>query len=124
MAISDIFEATGLHTVQTSSGHPYDLLTDNSVKIDVKVSKKFINNCNAMAYTFNLEKREPTCDIFILYCVEDDESIDKILVIPACTLLGQTQIGVGKESKWDAYKDKFDFIYEYAMFFRKQRTVV
>lgn len=122
IAISDIFENTGLHSVQTSSGHPYDLLTDNSVKIDVKVSKKFTNNCNVQAYSFNLEKREPTCDLFILYCLNDDETYDKVLVIPSCSLLGQTQIGVGEKSKWDFYNNRWDYIKQYSNFYKRYKT--
>ena len=117
VAIDDIFENTGLHSVQTSSRHPYDLLTDNAVKIDVKVSKAFTNNCGAKAYSFNLEKREPTCDIFILYCLNDDETYDKVLIIPSCSLLGQTQVGVGLVSKWDFYNGKWNYISEYSRFF-------
>lgn len=119
IASDDIYEHTGFHSIWTSTRHPYDLLTDNSVKIDIKVSKPFTNNCNAKAYTFNLEKREPTCDIFILYCVNDDETIEKVLIIPSCSLLGQTQLGVGKTSRWDKYKDKWDYIEEYSSFHRK-----
>lgn len=115
--ISDIFENTGLHSVQTSSRHPYDLLVNNSVKVDVKVSKEFTNNCHTKSFTFNLEKREPTCDIFTLYCLEDDESVRKALIIPACSLLGQTQIGVGDKSKWDFYINRWDFIQQYSEFF-------
>lgn len=123
MAINDIFEFTGLHSVQTSVRHPYDLLTDNSVKIDVKVSKEFTNNCGVRYFTFNLEKREPTCDIFILYCLNDDESIKKTLIIPACSLLGQTQVGVGENSKWDYYSEKWDFIKQYGAFFNNFKVV-
>ena len=126
-AINDIFDNTGLHSIQTSSRHPYDLLVDNFVKIDVKVAKEFINNCNARAFSFNLEKREPTCYIFILYCLNDDETYNKVLIIPSCALLGQTQIGVGKTSKWDFYVEKWNFITEYSRFFdnfKHQKVVV
>ena len=116
-AITDIFENTGLHSVQTSSRHPYDLIVNNSVKVDVKASKEFINNCNSKAFSFNLEKREPTCDIFILYCLNDDETYRKVLIVPACSLLGQTQIGVGDKSKWDFYMNRWDFIKQYSDFF-------
>lgn len=116
-AISDIFENTGLHSVQTSTRHPYDLIVDNSVKVDVKVSKIFTNKSGHEYYSFNLEKREPTCDIFILYCMNDDETLDKVLIIPSCSLLGQTQVSVGKISKWDDYKERWDFIKKYGEFF-------
>ena len=121
VAISDIFENTGLHSVQTSSRHPYDLITDNSVKIDVKVSKEFTNNCNAKAFSFNLEKREPTCDIFVLYCLNDDETMRKVLIIPSCTLLGQTQVGVGENSKWNEYMEHWDYIKQYSDFFNNYK---
>lgn len=117
-AISDIFENTELLSIQTSSRHPYDLLTDNRVKIDVKVSKGFTNNCNSKAFTFNLEKKEPTCDLFILYCVGDDGEMRKRLIIPSYILLGQTQVGVGEISKWDKYKDRWDFITKTSEFFK------
>ena len=80
IAISDIFEHTGLNSIQTSSRHPYDLMVDNDVKVDVKVAKKIKNNCNTYSYSFNLEKREPTCDIFLLYCLNNDETNDKIII--------------------------------------------
>ena len=121
IAISDIFENTGLHSVQTSSRHPYDILVNNSVKIDVKVSKEFASNNCSKYYSFNLEKREPTCDIFVLYCLNDNESCNKTLIIPSCALMGQTQVGVGRKSKWDFYTNKWDYIRQYNDFFEKYK---
>lgn len=116
-ANNDIFENTELTSVLTSSRYPYDLFVNNCVKIDVKTSKPFINNCNSEAYTFNLEKRDPTCDIFILYCVDKNENIQKKLIIPACRLVGQTQLGIGEKSKWDTYKDSWNIITDFNDFF-------
>ena len=123
IAIADIFENTSLKSVQTSSRHPYDLLTDNSVKIDVKVAKAFENNCKAKAFSFNLEKREPTCDIFILYCLNDDETYKKVLIIPSCSLSGQTQLGVGENSKWDYFQEKWNYILDYSEFYSKYKNL-
>lgn len=117
-AITDIFENTELLSVQTSSRHPYDLLTDSRVKIDVKVSKGFTNNCNSRAFTFNLEKKEPTCDLFLLYCVDDNGTIKKRLIIPSFILIGQTQVGVGDVSKWDKYMDRWEFIVKIDEFYK------
>lgn len=116
-AVSDIFENTGLTSVMTSSRHPYDIFVNNAVKIDVKASREFVTNSNSKAFTFNLEKREPTCDIYLLYCINDDKTIRKKLIIPACALLGQTQVGVGNNSKWDFFKDRWDVITEFNTFF-------
>ncbi len=115
-AIKEIAEHTGLTSRQTKPRFPYDLLVDECVKVDVKVSYPFQNNCNVFANTFNLEKKEPTCDIFILYCLDMDGDISKTIIIPAVVLSGQTQIGVGKESKWDKYKDCWRYIVEFDVF--------
>ena len=123
IAISDIYENTGLHSVQTSTRHPYDLLVDNSVKVDVKVSKEFSDKNRMNYFSFNLEKREPTCDFFVLYCINDDESYRKVLIIPSCSLLGQIHIGVGNKSKWDYYINKWDFIKQYSIFFDKYKKI-
>ena len=122
LAITDIYEHTGLVGILMSENYPYDILVDNSVKIDIKAAYKFTNNCNAKAYSFNLEKREPTCDIFILDCLKDEENYDKVLVIPSCRLVGQKQIGVGANSKWDVYSNKWDMINEYSQFYSQYKT--
>lgn len=117
-AISDIFENTELQSIPTSSRHPYDILTDYRVKIDVKISKPYTNKRNITAYSFNLEKSMPTCDIFLFYCVGNDNAIKKTLIVPANILFGQTQVGVGENSKWDRYKDRWDFIIKTSEFFK------
>lgn len=117
IAIDDIFENTMLSSSHTSMGHPYDIYVNNCVKVDVKVSKPFINNSGTAAFTFNLEKVIPTCDIYVLYCVDEKESVIKTIIIPSCMLFGQSQLGVGMTSKWDMYKDKWNIISEYNKFF-------
>lgn len=121
IAQKEIFEKIKIESEVTSSRFPYDLITSDGVKIDVKVSKPFINNCNAKANTFNLEKKYPTCDIYLLYCLDDTETVAKTLVIPSCVLIGQTQVGVGKESKWDIYADRWDLILMHNDFFKNFR---
>lgn len=115
-AIKEVAEHTRLISTQTKPRFPYDLLVDECVKIDVKVSYQFQNNCNAWANTFNLEKKDPTCDIFILYCLDMNGDIDKTLVITAVALIGQSQVGVGRESKWDKYRDCWRYIVEFDVF--------
>lgn len=122
IAVSDIYTHTGLVSILMSERYPYDLLVDNSVKVDVKAAFPFTNNCKAKAHSFNLEKREPTCDIFILYCLTDEESYDKVLIIPSCRLVGQKQVGVGKNSKWDVYNNQWEYIKEYSEFYSKYKV--
>lgn len=117
IAISDIENETGLKSIQTKPRYPYDLLTNRNIKVDVKVSKQIFTNCNSWQNTFNLEKKEPTCDIFVLYCLDKDGCLLKRIIIPSCVLSGQTQIGVGNDSKWDKYVDNWSLFVKYQRFY-------
>lgn len=120
-AIDDILNNTGFSSIQTNSRHAYDILVNKCVKIDVKASmKNILRSNNAEYYTFNLEKKEPTCDIFILYCIDDNMKIQKTIIIPSVLTVGKTQIGIGaKNSKWDRYINQWKYIEEYNNFFKK-----
>lgn len=122
-AINDIFEHTGLLSIHTNSHHAYDILTNECVKIDVKASMENILKSNdTHYYSFNLEKKQPTCDIFILYCVNPDLSIYKTIIIPSALISGKTQIGIGKNnSKWDSYRNQWRYIVEFNDFFQRYK---
>ena len=87
--------------------YPYDLLVEKNIKTDVKCGKLYKGD-NGEYYTFNLEKKMPTCDIFVCYCLEEDE-VKKTYIIPASVLSGKTQLAVGKfKSKYDRYSDAWN----------------
>ena len=98
--------------------YPYDLTVNKHIKIDVK-SGKLYNGKSGNFYTFNLEKSNPTCDIFICFCVEKS----KIYVIPSCALYGITQLSIGEHhSKYDKYIDRWDIIRKYDEFYKELST--
>lgn len=118
LAIDEILENTGFSSLHTNVRYPYDLLTNGNIKIDVKVSKRVKNkNFDWFYHTFNLEKREPTCDIFIFYCLDENMEIEKRVIIPSCFLSGKTQVSIGGLSKWDAYIDKWEYFDMYNKFY-------
>jgi hypothetical protein len=117
LALKDIKDNAGLDGFQTKPRYPYDLVVDSDIKVDVKVSYPTVNNLGVKTNSFNLEKKNPTCDIFVLYCLNEDGSIRKTLVIPSCVLNGKTQVGVGALSKWDAFGDRWDYFKEYSEFY-------
>ena len=118
LAIDEILENTGLSSLHTNAKYPYDLLTNGNIKVDVKASMKVKNKkANLPYHSFNLEKREPTCDIFIFYCLNEDTEIEKRVIIPSCLLSGKTQVGMGGLSKWDAYIDKWEYFDMYNKFY-------
>ena len=117
-AIDEILENTGFSSLHTKARYPYDLLTNGNIKVDVKASMKVKNKkANLPYHSFNLEKRGPTCDIFIFYCLNEDTEIEKRVIIPSCLLSGKTQVGMGGLSKWDAYMDKWEYFDMYSKFY-------
>lgn len=122
-AIDDIREKTGFDSVHTDIKYPYDILTSGNIKVDVKASKKIHRKNSVFPYhSFNLEKREPTCDLFIFYCLDDDCDILKTVIIPSCILAGKTQVGMGGLSKWEVYENKWDYFFMYDDFYKKIKS--
>ena len=116
-AIQDIAKHTGLIATQMKPRYPYDIAVDGNIKVDIKASRMLFNRNGFGFNTFNLEKSNPTCDIYILYCLNSDGTPCKTIIIPSCLALGKTQIGVGGESKWDVYKDNWNVLLRYKDFY-------
>ena len=113
-----IREFLGLESESTHRRHPYDLLVENAVKIDVKSARIFISKNETKYFTFNLEKPQQTCDIFVFYCMENGVPI-RTLVIPSYVLSGKTQLAIGSKSKYDKYENRWDLIQKYYDFILK-----
>lgn len=112
--IKELLERKGYKVEKMSSRHPYDLLVNNNIKIDVKASNKYKSDKGWSSYSFNLEKNNPACDIYIIRCIQDD----KTLVIPS-KYLRQSQLCItDKESKYDIYKDKWDYLDKFDKFYK------
>ena len=60
--IKEILEKLGYQVQKMTTKHPYDLLINDNVKIDVKVSR-CCNNNGFKFYSFNLERKYHNCDI-------------------------------------------------------------
>lgn len=125
-AVKDIENHTGLNSYKNKVGYPYDITTNKHVKVDVKSSTIVENSYGYKLHAFNLEKKEPTCDIYILYCLDDDDKIHKTIIIPSCHVYGQTQIGVSAygNSKWDKYQDKWGWFDKYNKFYKELQSIL
>lgn len=112
-----IIEKFDFEVESMKRGHPYDLIVNKNIKIDVKASRIYRNKLSF--FTFNLEKQYPTCDIFVAYCISDDKKIIKTYVIPSKVLSGITQLSIGiNKSKYDPYLDKWDLLIKYDEFYK------
>lgn len=111
--IKEILSNNGYEVEKMSIKHPYDLLVDKNIKIDVKAANKYVNGEGHSYYSFNLEKRNPTCDIYILLCIDTE----RIFIIPS-KFLHQTQISMSDNSKYSIYENRWDYIEQYSNFYK------
>lgn len=103
-------EEKGFSCELTSVKHPYDILVNGGVKIDVKVSN-LVTIGDSKAYTFNIEKKQPTCDLYVAYCLDENKEIVKTYIIPSRVLTGQCQLSLGKNnSEYDIYLNRWELI--------------
>ena len=112
--IKVLLESKGYKVEKMPTRHPYDLLINGNIKIDVKAANKYISPTGWSSYSFNLEKNNPTCDIYVIRCLQDN----KTLVIPS-KFLKQNQLCItNKESKYDKFKDRWDYVEKYDRFYK------
>ena len=108
----------GYNVEKMSTRHPYDLMVNKNIKIDVKTAYLYTTKNGASFYTFNLEKKYPTCDIYICYCLNSDETINKTYIIPSALIGNITQLSVGKhQSIYNKFLDKWEHIKTYDNFY-------
>lgn len=103
----------GYEVEETSTKHPYDILVNKAIKIDVKVSKIY----HGKSYIFTTAKKQQTCDIYVLYGLDHNNEIADIFIIPAHKLRQKT-VNVSKGiSVWEQYKNKWDYIEVFDKFY-------
>lgn len=116
-----IKEKTGFDAYKNQVRYPYDITVNKHIKVDIKASSIVTNNQGYQYHSFNFGKKEPTCDIFLIFCTDYDGDINKIYVIPSCIVYGQTQVGISAygNSKWDKFKDAWGYFDKYNSFYNE-----
>lgn len=114
--VKDFLEELGYNVKKMPQNYSFDLLINNFVKIDVKVAKPYTSLDNSIWHTFNLYKKYAYCDIYIALCLDNNENIEKMLIIPSskCQI---KQLSVGKKSKYDIYDYQLKYIDNYINFY-------
>ena len=119
-ALDDIFSHTYLSGYITKVGYPYDLVINHNIKIDVKVSNILTNNSEYKYHSFNLEKKQQTCDLYIVYCLGENKNIEKTYIIPAHIMTGKSQLSLGLDSsKYDRFINRWDIIKSFDLAFKE-----
>lgn len=105
----------GYQTEMMTQGHPYDILINGAVKVDVKSANISLIR-GSRAYVVGINKKSQTCDIYMIYCLgEDGVTVEKELVIPSHHL-SLTTLNIGMDSKYDYYEKSYKYIEEYVDF--------
>ena len=108
--VKELLEERGYTCEMTSTKHPYDLLINGCVKADVKTARiSKVKDCDR--HTFYLAKQQQTCDVYIVVCLDDNDEMKKLYVVPAHVMHGKTQLSPGtKHSKYNQYLNRWDII--------------
>lgn len=104
--MSAVLKRLGYGVELTSTKHPYDLLVNGCVKIDVKAANtSLIRGCPVHAY--RLAKRQHTCDFYIFH--EIDTTISYVVPAHLCREQVQVEMGIGSR-KYEPYKEAWELI--------------
>jgi len=103
--------------IKMSTRYPYDLLVNKNIKVDVKVGKAYISK-GTRVHTIGINKKYATCDIYLIFALNKKDEIEKTLIIPS-TELKLTSLNFGKESKYDKYLDRWDYLEKYTHLFKQ-----
>lgn len=113
--IAGYLESQGFEVKPTSVKHPYDLLINGCIKVDVKTAKtSYIQGCPIHAY--RLGKKDHTCDFYIFY----EWDTLKTYVVPAYKCQGQVQVEMGKNPRpYGKYFGAYDLIQKASDMYRQ-----
>lgn len=114
--VAKVLIALGYGVEITSTKHPYDLLVDGSLKVDVKVANAYLLRGMSRVHTVRLAKTEPTCDIYICALLDEVGIVERLLIIPSHHVR-KTMLNIGRRSKYNTYDKRFDYIESYIKFF-------
>lgn len=115
--IMTILKEKGYKPRKTPPRHPYDILVNDVLKIDVKSANPILSKVKQMnEFVFSINNEFPKCDLFIFVTQFIDRK--EIYIIPSSFVM-QSQLGIGETSKYDCYKNRFDYIEDYIKLFKQ-----
>ncbi len=115
--ITKELENQGHKVERMSTKHPYDLLINDTVKVDVKAGKSYIMR-GSRVHSFGINKKDQTCDIYIVLAIDEKDAIERTFIIPS-HFLKVVSLCIGRESKYNKFIDRWDYIKTYSAFFGK-----
>jgi len=99
---------SGFDVKRMSTKHPYDLLINDCLKVDVKVGVAH-NFYGSRAHTFALNKKYATCDLYICVALNEKSEIENYFIIPSSHVPIVT-LSIGTKSKYNQYLNNWNFV--------------
>lgn len=115
--VKDIIGLRGFTVEKMTTKHPYDLLVNGSLKIDVKVGKAH-RHFGSRAYTFNLSKKYATCDLYVCVALDEEGKVEKYFVIPS-KFAQVTTLNIGTDSKYNRFINKWVYVKKFVEMYKK-----
>ncbi|GIN93357.1 hypothetical protein J22TS1_44080 [Siminovitchia terrae] len=115
--VKEKLESKGFLVQRMSANHPYDLLINDCVKVDVKVGKAH-THFGARSHTFRTAKKFATCDVYICVALDEVGKIESYFIMPAA-LIRVVTLNIGTDSKYNKYKNDWDFIRRFVNQYKK-----
>ncbi|MCA1029311.1 hypothetical protein LCM23_25190 [Cytobacillus kochii] len=113
--------SSGFSVKKMSTKHPYDLLVNDCVKVDVKVCKAH-NHFGSRAHTFGINKKYATCDIYVCIALDEHDIVENYFIIPAARLQ-LTTLNIGTDSKYNMYKNRWDILCNFVRYYEKALVI-
>lgn len=110
-------ESLGHKVERMTTKHPYDLLVNDTVKIDVKTGKAYLMR-GSRVHSFGISKKDPTCDIYIVLALDEQDQVERLFVIPSHHLK-VVSLCIGKESIYNRFINCWEYIDQYTEFFKQ-----
>lgn len=112
-----LLKSRGFNVRKTPPRHPYDILVEDVLKIDVKSANPTLSKAKEMhEFVFSINNEFPKCDLLIFVTNEVEKK--EVYIIPSKHIM-QSQLGIGETSKYDIYKDRYDYIEKYIELFKQ-----
>lgn len=115
--VEDELKKLGFDVEQMTTKHPYDMLVNNTVKVDVKVGSAH-THFGTRCHTFRPSKKFATCDIYICIGLDEDENVEKTFIIPS-KFAQLVTLNICNDSKYNAFLDRWEYVSRFVDFYEK-----
>jgi len=111
----ELIEDKGYTTKKMGTKYPFDFLINNTIRIDVKSAKAYMSG-GSRCHTVGISKKYATCDLYLIFALDEDENIERTFIIPGCDLK-VTSMNFGKDSIYNIYLNRWDLFKKYNDFY-------